>query len=253
MSEPKDACPPQPSILLRFNTLAISPEEREAMFETARNLWSEAFDKSLLSSLINSLHSDPDRLRKLKGIRKIGLVLKSAYRTFDESGYVPSPHFNLMRQLGDYIDMSTLKGTVVNKEGILACLDAYDLPKEYSPVSNQTYREKILSFASGIRKGVDFQTLPATESHNVRKLLKHFMNLYQLHYFTTNNQESGSFFNFLRSLNSDLGKINDQLIQTTNGDEAAYKNSQVGIPQALKSNINHALSLMGINGSETAR
>lgn len=222
----------------RFFPIPIVPfdsvDDLKEMRRISEQHWFEQFDAqefSRMASLYQEGSREKDVYRYFKNVRKPGLIMRSSFRYDDKEGGVPKELLLFLKKLGKFNDAFYSN---YGNEALSIVLEL--LPTLPQGLFERNPQELIQALQQ-LHSDLEFiliqcphnrtEALPVKKFHQLRIMLKHIMNVFQLRAFQSGDQNLKECFAYLHEIVSNLGDIHDNVIQNTLGDRDSYKSSQV--------------------------
>lgn len=229
--------------LPQLDLLHVPVENRNAIFQTAEELWIEGLRKDILIAAIKG--ESTANLKTIKTIRKSGLILKSAYILLDTEHSTPPNHYKLIKDLGSFVDIMENGLPYKEIDNLIHEVDHYQVPKTFSPCEDISYRNKLNDIMRNILAATNQDTMSAKKFHVVRQDIRHIMNFYQLSYFLNSNPDEKIIFNHLYCLNTKLGDRHDKLVKAALIGTTDYSAGQEKISFEEATEIQSILTAIG--------
>lgn len=195
--------------------------DSKRLFEFAESRWNsslnvEGLEQTLSDIARSKITPTQERFKELKGLRKNGLILLSAWNLFDEQHVGPKAYWKLINRLGKLNDDFFSPAAPEKALETSKALQEYLGEKEtfiFKPASPSSVQSFIHSVAQNIEKRLEDHQLNGEELHEIRKKGTRFlMNAYQIAHLA--DPSSTSFkqaFDKLHDTDLQLGVIKDTM------------------------------------------
>lgn len=235
--------------LPKVNPTHFTAHERAHMFAIAASAWNTTFSHTSLNELLasDSRRTAEEQFRALKDLRKFGMILKTGYLFFDDRQTAPAPLHLLIRSLGQLNDHFFTPDRDTHMAHVTAVLENVYTPDttlNFQPATDDTYRSKVNTAISSISQGIQQPEVGVETFHDMRKTLRHLMNIFQLAAALTGHQQYEHLFTHLDTLSSDLGKTHDSLVQQAYEGKIVYDTSQVVIDSVTQERVSRTLQAL---------
>ncbi len=204
------------------------------LFGVARNMWTDVYKPEGLKSAVGLFSPEQDNIpqieeiranaiRELSRLRKVGLIVQSAYELFDNSHEAPIEHVKLMRRLGSLKDnwenTKRIPEKVLKKfEKSVGFFTEVDLGARFCPASNDDFREYFLRTTQEVKGNLHERGMTRKEYHEIRKWgVRHLMNAYQLRGIISYSRPVHQTFQFLEAIHGKMGDRHDELLAASAG------------------------------------
>lgn len=241
-----------PIILPQGDVYEISLAQRKDMFGLAQEAWRSAFNPQRLFYDLSPSKTELEGIKKrasLKDIRKFGLIVKTGYLLFDERHSAPLAHHVLIKKIGELNDTFAMDGSDVLRKDIENALitdySPYSHELTLQPASDSSYRTAVEEHLDTIRGGVLRSIVPVSEFHDIRKAVRHFMNVYQLAGALDPTEENVVMFTHLSRLSSAMGSQHDLFVQQGYAGDLDYESADTHIRPQLQERLIQTLSALG--------
>jgi len=198
---------------IQLDQIVSSSEDCSALFEIALDLWKQNV------TLLNSSHDGMvPSVSGIKQLRKFGLILRTAYRMFDQSHDFPDDFGQLIYEMGqvtDIIRISKVKSATIPPHDPPLQRDKFferisALKFDFTPSTPGGFYKKYYSILDRNIPTITKENLSLEELHDMRrKCLRHISNVFQLASLRTLDPTLISIFNYLHSLDKELGDYKD--------------------------------------------
>lgn len=239
--------------LPQVNPASFTLNQRAHMLDTALSAWSTAFNRDGVKALLSAGSSEivpVDQYTELKALRKYGLILKSSYLFLDSRHLTPTPLHTFVRELGQFIDNFFNQDSKRYKDRVMGVLDDVytpDVRLDFQPATDESYIYKVNSGIRKIGDGAKRTGLTVPEFHDIRKEVRHFMNIFQLAAILDATSSNTHMFRHLYFLNDMLGKQHDEAVQQSNLGKIIYDSARISIDPLAQLNLDKTLEAFGVN------
>jgi len=192
---------------IHLDKVIRTKEDCETTFGIALDLWKYNIRQPTLT------HDVADHFAYIKHTRKFGLILRSAYRMFDNSHEFPGGFGSLLYQMGQVTD--TKRGFKPDyphsvPEMVKMIRESPDTNYQFTPSEPEgfyrQYREVIVTIEQALSKTY----LSLDEYHDLRrKRLRHLLNVFQLAGINNMDPEIIGIFGFIHSIDKQIGDQKD--------------------------------------------
>lgn len=242
----------QPTDFDKENKLPNVPELQQTNEQIKNNLeltsayWEETFDLELLHSLISNYlalsadeRKDNKELRyQFKQIRKVGLLLKTAFKYFNSNGE-PDYFAQFLKTFGKLNDTFTRNKGAKFAVKLQAQLESHTFVNfDLQPTDTHEFNERVTATKTEILHLAEKPTIIIPEYHELRKYVRDIKNLFQiLAASDPGNNDLLQSFHYLHRLSSDLGSVHDQYAVLKITDRERYTTTELSIPTELLQRI----------------
>lgn len=214
--------------------------------ELVHSFWLQNFTVAEMCTILNRYSNltreerkaNIDLRKRLKEVRKVGLLLKSALYFYNQDGE-PKEFAKFMKTLGKLNDTFGNVTEDIYAPKLLLQLTQHDLLNlTFNPTDNETYQHRFSEGKNRMRETLEKPDMTIAEYHDLRKDVRNFKSLYQI--AAAQQPESHSIaqtFHYLNKLSSDLGKIHDQYAILKLTARKKYETTTLELPQDLKIRI----------------
>jgi len=218
----------------------------EETYQLALDLWLSSFNPNELKELINQylklVHCKEKTKnlqvikKKLKKIRKAGLIFGTAKHFCHNESPLPSDFIKFLKIMGKLADhFEDEQGPEKAKKILEITENVSNIDLGYISTDIDEYKLRIEVFKNRAQTFLKEDKLTIPNFHKLRKELLHIMNLYQIAAARDlNNKDVLRTFQFLVKLNSKLGDIHDVFVAKKISGEIDYENSTMTIPDDIK-------------------
>lgn len=224
---------PVPDTLPPVNLKEFPEDHRIAMFNLAKEAWDEIYDQhSLVEELRSNDHPD-EQYKKLKKIRKYASLLRGSYVMLDSRQMAPQKHWKFTKLLGQLNDRYETSFDGDARESLCTFIEnEYSTSEglDFFPATNQQFAENYNNKLSQVKTLTELPEVTAREHHEIRKLLRNYMNLFRLSGTITGDEDMGTRGRYLQALNDELGDKRNDLVPKLIQGEIDYKSTLVEIP-----------------------
>ncbi len=179
----------------------------------------------------------------------------SAYHFCNQTSPLPDDYVSFLKLSGKVKDAFNLDlGTKPAQElkTLIAKSDLTQIPFSVIPVS--TYRQRLKIIAQRAKDTIAKEKLLIVEYHDMRKELRHVMNLFQIAAVADpNNQAILQTFHYLCVLNSELDDVHDIYVELALKGEIDYPNELMEIPHDLRLKVEKFLKFLDEKQSASYR
>ena len=209
-----------------FVSVFDNEEYRKHFFEEAKYSFEFALDKE---KFIDNIQQEPNKesFKYLKKIRRLGLILKAAYR-FVDSGHKCGKSLDVFtRLLGEFNDSYWVAHSKEKVDEIVDMIDGLDFSVDFIDTSD--FKEYALDLLSEVEDLLEKNELPIKKFHSLRKKLRNFSNFMQVLAAENYGKASHWLFYSILQLSTELGDAHDDLVQKGLKGEINYHESVVKI------------------------
>lgn len=238
--------------------LAFDNDFREEMFTTAADVWLDIFDYERVEGCLidaQQMQATLEQRERLRRVRKYGLVMRSGHILLDERHSAPEPFYRFNKDLGKLIDVWFMEDK--SPRYAARVLDTLHSLKDYHPKDTFNLASTTSFQSTANRLMIDTATklngtpLSAREFHDIRKNLRHIMNVLRISLVLQDNQDAFALYAFMVKLNSDLGEINGRLLASVHWDDAQHSTLAVYMPDDLIAQIDVVQDCLSLKDAST--
>lgn len=187
-----------------------SEQDLEKIYSIAERIWMENFNNNEFKNNLNLYMESNDYQLKtyFKEMRKDVLILKSAYRFADAQRVLPEEYDDFVRNLGRFNDGRYITPIQVVDEIYSKAVRLVTKPERHATTSLTEANERVKWICNKVKMLLSTENNLMGEKenfHNIRRLTRHLMNLYQLMGVTTQTEEYTDNFLFLHKIVDGMG------------------------------------------------
>ncbi|MDP3974636.1 MAG: hypothetical protein Q8P65_01455 [bacterium] len=256
-----------PTLVRNFEAIRIKPKEALSdihplpifgsqeglteLFDETMKAWVFKYDPVRIKERL--LHPTDDSVKKLKDVRKYGIILSDHYLTIDQSQLVPENLVFFLHTLGKYNDNIGLSKRNKYADRLLGdnFLESLKSLDEMNPMSVDDFRTTISRVIGEVRVLSSHQSLIMGDFHRLRKKIRLLGNLFQVPAVRELEGEAHQLFYQIQLISDQLGDRHDLVLQRHIHEGTSYKSQMMAIDKPTEEEINNAVTLveraLGIN------
>lgn len=233
--------------------LVLTKTDCEDYFAVAAGAWNTKFnflqvmaqlEQIIATDIGTDIQADlkiQNAITDIGSIRKIGIILESAYMLFDQSHYCPPEIYNLMRLLGQLKDKINKKNkrreaALTIKNYLLDNQAFFNQELKFVPSDVEQYQQFYQQLAAEMKAYLDKDLITFEDLHRLRKRMRRMMNAFQLATIAKDDQgEIIKTFQYLHDLDYSLGTYHTQMLSRTPKKER--ESSVIPIDPEIKAKI----------------
>jgi len=234
--------------------LVYSSGDSDTYFRVAELAWSERLNLSLLMEKLKIIVNEgigngtvKQWINEIAELRKLGIILESAYMLFDDSHFCHPEIYDLMRLFGRLRDGIDKKNKRKRKslrvyQHLETHLSFFQHRLVFNPSSAEGYSNFYHKLLSEVKAYLSQDSLSLIDYHRLRKRIRRLMNAFQLAAVARPEKiEVVGIFQYLHSLDKNMGNYHDELLAEHGKDERG--SLRVTIDEVIKRRIQSFLDL----------
>lgn len=218
---------------LETQEIRFSNEDVKQMIQLAKEAWEYVLSKEDVESLLQSLPSENVH-KKLKEIRKFGLVYKSSFLIFGSEHKAPPAVYSFIKILGELNDRYTRESYGEFQKKTLQAYHEFQKWNESRDSMNtstwEDAKKHLISKIDQVKSFISPDVISVGAYHDLRKRIKEMVNMIQL--ASALHPESQVFketFDSLFVILEEMGDVHDNAVQSDLDNPGHYEQEVVNI------------------------